>query len=222
MSDITNDAAQGRRTSHVDRRSFTIRILAGPGLCLVVALVAARYSETISSIDTRDIMARIRAFLAILLGSSAPVVRTYCLPAVPLLPPPSLKHAPGKPLLYNSLNDLSFAGDTSYAVKAAIGDVEIFEREHRSPVFRDAGHTSLYDTQFRIGSVTKLFTVLALLLSPDKFSWDAPITRYVDGLSNAYEDVTIRALAGHTSGLGFWVCLIPSLNREFTSLIMVS
>ncbi|KAF2648267.1 beta-lactamase/transpeptidase-like protein [Lophiostoma macrostomum CBS 122681] len=148
-------------------------------------------------------MAPLRAFLAIILGSSAPVARAYCRPAGPILPPPSLKHSPGKPLLRTPLHDLSFAGDTSYAITAAIGNVEVFKQEHRSPVFRDAGHASLFDTQFRIASVTKLFTVLALLLSP-KLSWDAPITRYVDGLSSAYENVTIRALAGHTSGMGFW------------------
>jgi CubicO group peptidase (beta-lactamase class C family) len=207
MSQIANDGAPGRRTSHGRSRPFTIRILAGAGLSLLVALVAARYSGSISNIDTQNIMARIRALRAILLGSSTPVVHAYCRPAGPMLPPPSFQPSPGDHHWTTIwVNDRSFPNDTSYAIKASIGDTEFVDLAYRSTGWIDGRRTPLSDTQFRIGSVTKLFTVLAILLSSDKISWEGPITRYVDGLSSAYEDVTIHALAGQTSGLGFMVC----------------
>lgn len=73
------------------------------------------------------------------------------------------------------------------------------------------------DTVFRIGSVTKVFTVLALLAVAGDAVWNDPITKYVPELaarveetagvpaestwSPDWEDVTIGALAGQTSGI---------------------
>ena len=59
------------------------------------------------------------------------------------------------------------------------------------------------DTVFEIGSVTKQFTATAIMLLVDqgKISLDDKISRYRDGLPQAWRAVTIRQLLSHTSGI---------------------
>lgn len=59
------------------------------------------------------------------------------------------------------------------------------------------------DSQYLIGSVTKVFSALVMLLSDVQL--DAPITEYLPALSNgsstlAWDDATLRSLANHVSG----------------------
>jgi D-alanyl-D-alanine carboxypeptidase len=58
------------------------------------------------------------------------------------------------------------------------------------------------DKTFRIGSVTKTFTITALLQLVDegKLSLDDPINKYFDGIPNG-DRITVRMLADMTSGL---------------------
>lgn len=81
-----------------------------------------------------------------------------------------------------------------------------------------AGSTSEVssDSVFRIGSISKLITVYALLLNNGLDHWEQPITKYVPELRNYaqntgngsqidhvnWEDVTIGDLASHMSGIG--------------------
>jgi CubicO group peptidase (beta-lactamase class C family) len=72
------------------------------------------------------------------------------------------------------------------------------------------------DSVFRIGSVSKLLTVYALLLRGGLDHWEQPVTKYIpelksyaDRFSNGsqinyvkWEDVTIGALASQMSGIG--------------------
>ena len=136
---------------------------------------------------------------------STPATLNYCLPSSPLLPPPK-----GHPeLLDFDIPESTFADqvwlpDTSYAIKASIGDVTIFEHEYSAPGRKVV--QSLLDTSLRVGSVTKTFTVLAILRSADKIKLSDSITKFVPELSKeVYEDVTIGALASHTSGLGRYI-----------------
>ncbi len=59
------------------------------------------------------------------------------------------------------------------------------------------------DTVFEIGSITKQFTATAIMLLVDggKISLDDKISRYRDGLPEAWRAVTIRQLLSHTSGI---------------------
>lgn len=59
------------------------------------------------------------------------------------------------------------------------------------------------DTVFEIGSVTKQFTATAIMLLVDqgKISLDDKISRYREGLPEAWNAVTIRQLLSHTSGI---------------------
>lgn len=72
------------------------------------------------------------------------------------------------------------------------------------------------DTMFRIGSISKLFTVYTFLLHNGLELWERPITKYVPELCNIsrnsdsfanldrvrWEDVTLGSLASHMSGIG--------------------
>ena len=136
---------------------------------------------------------------------SATATQAYCPPPGPLLPPPKV---PGNSSKFNVpesvFADLPWASDTSYAIKASIGGNPVFEHEHSAPG-REVGQ-SLLDTSLRIGSVTKTFTMLAILLSADKIKLSDPITKFLPGLDErAYGEVTIAALASHTSDLGRYI-----------------
>jgi CubicO group peptidase (beta-lactamase class C family) len=66
-----------------------------------------------------------------------------------------------------------------------------------------SGHTVDATTLFRIGSVSKLLTVAAAarLVDQGRLDLDAPIGRYLPGLSPALARVTSRQLAGHLAGI---------------------
>ena len=158
---------------------------------------------------------------------SATVTQAYCPPPGPLLPPPKLPSNSAQFVIPESaFVDLPWASDTSHAIKASIGDVTIFEHEYTAPG-REVGQ-SLLDTKLRIGSVTKTFTMLAVLLSEDKIKLSDSITKFIPGLNeNAYGDVTIAGLASHTSGLGRYIyvgdlAVVPGFNPAALGLPSVN
>ncbi|KAF2111950.1 beta-lactamase/transpeptidase-like protein [Lophiotrema nucula] len=131
----------------------------------------------------------------------------YCPIPGPLLPPPVL--APALNLSGPAIDNSTFTSwhskpwvdNTSFAITASLSGAELFHFEHIDPDY--ARNVSVCNTQFRIGSVTKIFTILAVLLSKDQIGWRDPITKYVDGLKgDVWDEVTIESLAGQTSGLG--------------------
>jgi len=68
------------------------------------------------------------------------------------------------------------------------------------------------DTVFRVASISKLFTVFALLIEKGDANLNDPVTKYVPELRNVpntgtvnavqWNDVTLGALASHMSGIG--------------------
>jgi hypothetical protein len=74
------------------------------------------------------------------------------------------------------------------------------------------------DTVYRLGSVSKVFTVLAFLAEVGDVQWNQPITKYVPELAKqsgratstdfdevretAWDDITLGALASQVSGVG--------------------
>jgi len=94
-------------------------------------------------------------------------------------------------------------------------------RQHRIITQGALGTANIQDkipvtpnTIFPINSITKAFTGVALmqLVEASKLDLDAPISRYLDGLPVTWQDVTIRRLATHTSGL-------PDVWDEHSNLI---
>jgi CubicO group peptidase (beta-lactamase class C family) len=72
------------------------------------------------------------------------------------------------------------------------------DRENALPVRKD--------TQFNIGSISKIFTAAAILLLVDDGSvkLDQPVTAYLPDFTaqdERYKDITVRMLLNHTSGL---------------------
>lgn len=59
------------------------------------------------------------------------------------------------------------------------------------------------DTRFPLNSATKAFTGVAIaqLAEQGRVDLDAPASRYLDGLPAAWQDVRVRQLLAHTSGL---------------------
>lgn len=134
----------------------------------------------------------------------ASTTQTFCLPPGPVSPPPRVHPTSSNLEISKSLfEDLPWLSDTSFAVKASIGDVTVFEYERSAPGREVSG--SLLDTRLRIGSVTKTFTMLAILLSARIELYNS-ITEFIPELKeDLYGDVTIASLASHTSGLGRYV-----------------
>jgi len=77
------------------------------------------------------------------------------------------------------------------------------------------------DTSFRIGSVTKPFTAIAVLqmVSQGKLDLDAQLSTYLPDLPGVLGQPTLRQLLSHTSGLSdhFWLPEIPAIMRNPTS-----
>ena len=59
------------------------------------------------------------------------------------------------------------------------------------------------ETKFRLGSITKQFTAMAVLIlqEQDKFQLDDPIGKFIEDAPEAWEKVTIHHLLCHTSGV---------------------
>ena len=127
--------------------------------------------------------------------------RQFCPPPGPVLPAPiDAQPLPSMQDFENTLRSFPWFDETVIAVKASIAGCPVFEYAHCA---RSDGN--IYDRKIRIASVTKVFTVLAVLLSREQIGWDDSITKFIPGLDDAYEEVTIGALAGQTSGLGRFV-----------------
>lgn len=93
------------------------------------------------------------------------------------------------------------------ALGVVVGDDLVFSAGHGART--DAGGEVSADTVFRIGSITKVFTGMALLALRDegRIGLDDPVTRYVPELADAVYPtldspvITLRNLVTHTSGL---------------------
>jgi CubicO group peptidase (beta-lactamase class C family) len=59
------------------------------------------------------------------------------------------------------------------------------------------------ETKFRLGSITKQFTAMAILILKEqgKLEIDDPVGKYLDDAPNAWDGVTIHHLLTHTSGV---------------------
>lgn len=123
----------------------------------------------------------------------------------------------------------SFNSSTTSFSLTAISQLDsspILDFHHTSGSLNiSAGSTSKItsDTVYRIGSVSKLFTVYALLLNNGTHYWNRPVTDFIPELKHAaqhapqnstvidwvqWDQVTVGALASQLSGIGR-DCLLP-------------
>jgi CubicO group peptidase (beta-lactamase class C family) len=149
-----------------------------------------------------------------------------CPPLGAVLPPPKLPSAdPNVQALASQtdyLQDLigqNFGNATgvSVAIGSVFEDEPLLDVSYTPLVYNTTGtHTVDGDTVFRIGSVSKVFTVMGLLLLGDKISMADPITKYVPELTrlkgetdkNAvtavdWDCVSLDALASQIAGIPY-------------------
>jgi CubicO group peptidase (beta-lactamase class C family) len=93
-------------------------------------------------------------------------------------------------------------GLTDGAVLVARGGVPVF-RKAFGLADRERGTANTPETVFRIGSINKQFTALAILQLAAKgaLSLDDPISRFIEAAPPAWAKVTVRHLLTHTSGI---------------------
>lgn len=147
----------------------------------------------------------------------------HCPPLGPVLPAPTSPSSNAAVKLAVSLFSSKFTGTTSPFVNSAVSISvrSIHENAnlldlHYTPPNRGVNSTATVDgdTIFRIGSISKVFTVMGIL--EYGIVLDDPVTKYLPelaGLGSAYgvnndatavnwDDITIGALASHMSGIG--------------------
>lgn len=109
------------------------------------------------------------------------------------------------------------------AILVARGDETLLDKAWGSADLEwDIDNTSL--TKFRIGSVTKQFTSVAIFLLQERgqLDIDAPISTYLEDTPETWSDITVRHLMRHTAGLpnvtsldGFGrLSLLPTTQEE--------
>ena len=113
----------------------------------------------------------------------------------------------------------SASNSFSISVTSAKEDKPVFQYQHTQKLLDNASTTAVTgDTAFRIGSISKLFTVLGLLVKEGTVLFDDPVTKYIPELADIaktqtgktfnpvsevqWKDVTIGALASHLAGIG--------------------
>jgi hypothetical protein len=121
---------------------------------------------------------------------------------------------------YNGTTGASNYSYSSQVFSANPGKPILWERYHTAtnlPTLNSSGVTEVDEnTVYRLGSLTKVFTVLAYLAQDGDVHWNEPITKYVPevaelserskGKRNAlwdvdWEDITLGALASQVSGI---------------------
>lgn len=120
----------------------------------------------------------------------------------------------------------------SINVQSIHEEIPSFQYHYTAPVRNDSlgGTTNVTaDTVYRIGSITKVLTALAVLLHQDKIRLNDPITNYVPELAKiareqreasadevnvlkevAWDEITVQSLLSHLSGIGRTCASAPS------------
>jgi CubicO group peptidase (beta-lactamase class C family) len=161
------------------------------------------------------------------MGQSKSTPTKFCPPPGPSLPAPTqatidnlrFDYFPDGSAFLPLVQNEPWYSSTTFSVQASIDGATVFKhasyRTGAGITVPSGDVSGLLEKQTRLGSVSKAFTVLALLLSKDLIHWDDPITKYGPKLDKVYENVTVGALAGQTSGLGRYVCFTISSIQTY-------
>jgi CubicO group peptidase (beta-lactamase class C family) len=133
-----------------------------------------------------------------------------CPPTGPVLPPPKI---PGT-LNFSSLKAEIDAltknpalpwnmSTTSFSVEITSPDETLFSQHHTALVRNETGVKEVdADSVYRVFSITKVFTTLALLLNAPEHL-DSLVVQFIPELRGykQYEEITLRMLASHLAGV---------------------
>lgn len=120
-------------------------------------------------------------------------------------PKTAVSHAQMKHLIHTALDRLVRADDFSGCVTVADGGKTVFD-ECRGLAERNFGALIDHQTKFRVASVGKMFTAVAIgqLVEAGKLSWDSTLAQLVPEYPDhaTAKKITVWELLHHTSGLG--------------------
>lgn len=174
------------------------------------------------------ILAAGAALISVGAGAASPSPRE-CPPLGPALPAP--RHPSENPLVQGTVAALleAFEASLGFNHSAVSVGIRSIYQDDDGPALLDFHHTPsdpgakrgakvvTGKTLYRVGSVTKVFTVLAALQLAEegKLRMDDPVGKWVPGLEGTagseeedeldvvrWEDVTLDGLATHLSGIG--------------------
>lgn len=132
-------------------------------------------------------------------------------------PKTAVSHAQMNHLIHTALDRLVRADDFSGCVTVADGGKTVFD-ECRGLAERNFNVLIDHQTKFRVASVGKMFTAVAIgqLVEADKLSWDSTLAQLVPEYPDhaTAKKITVWELLHHTSGLGDF--LVPAFfeHRE--------
>lgn len=146
-------------------------------------------------------------------------VVSSCYEPTPAFPPPSWeKGAPDLQITFekieeklNAINRKDKYNTSSYSIEVTSSSERLWGAHHTAEVLDDTRPGDKLvsaDSQYRIASITKTFTTLALLhlASDNKLSLDDPVVKYIPELNSSdyelpWKDTSLRILASQLSGL---------------------
>ncbi len=113
------------------------------------------------------------------------------------------------------LSELVEAKEFSGAVLVARNGKVVFSKGY-GLANREHGVANTAETIFRLGSVTKQFTAMCILIlqEDEKLAVTDPICRYVEDCSDAWKKITIHHLLTHTSGIPSFTSFPDNLAYE--------
>ncbi|KAH6675323.1 beta-lactamase family protein [Plectosphaerella plurivora] len=147
--------------------------------------------------------------------------QAYCPPTGPVLPPPTLPACPSNltSTTRRALEKISSSTDATFSVQVTSRNHTFFSHHHTGTTLADIGTAEVDgESVYRLASVTKVFTVLSLLLQ-EGVDLDLPASHYVAELDNVpgYESTTLRMLASQLAGVprdGYMFDLTSGLSPE--------
>ncbi|KAI1489871.1 beta-lactamase/transpeptidase-like protein [Biscogniauxia mediterranea] len=127
----------------------------------------------------------------------------------------------------------------SMQVFSASSDEPIWEHYHTAMDLLDADNPGVKsvdgDTIYRLGSLTKIFTIMTFLAEVGDAYWNTPVTRYVpeldllagkaqyDPIMNvAWDEVTLGNLASHMAGIVRDYALEGELTQENNQTVLIA
>lgn len=126
----------------------------------------------------------------------------------------------------NATGNLSIGAEHfSYSVEvfAASEDKPLWSHYWTAPNLRELNSTGVSkvdgDTVYRLGSVTKVYTVLAFLAEVGDSSWNEPITKYVPELRAMADEARVNGATSHSILTTDWDAItIGALASQMSGL----
>ncbi|KAI1416252.1 beta-lactamase/transpeptidase-like protein [Hypoxylon sp. FL1857] len=178
--------------------------------------------------------------LAVFVGNALAAKNNHCPPLGPVLPAPTSPSS--HPAVQSAVSALketlgnltaTFNGTAvSIGVKSLHETTPLVDVHYTPPVLDPRGASKIdASTVYRIGSVSKVFTVLAALKTSG-VRMDDPVTKYLPRLRELnqqqtsknpitivdWDEITLQALASHTSGIGSDLITDLASFSDWTSL----